>query len=88
MLSLKDKLKKIDKSYLLIAGVLLLVLAAVFLLWFNDSNSVQAESTLRIELYFEGEYRIAEGPWKTYVPGEHIPATKGDVTLRGHLYKR
>ena len=20
--------------------------------------------------------------------GEHIPATKGDVTLRGHLYKR
>ena len=88
MLSLKDKLKKIDKSYLLIAGVLLLVLAAVFLLWFNDSNSVQAESTLRIELYFEGEYRIAEGPWKTYVPGEHIPATKGDVTLRGNLYKR
>ena len=88
MLSLKDKLKKIDKSYLLIAGILLLVLVAVFLLWFNDSNSVQAESTLRIELYFEGEYRIAEGPWKTYVPGEHIPATKGDVTLRGHLYKR
>ena len=88
MPGLKDKLKKIDKSYFWIAGVLLLVLFAVFLLWFNNSNSVQAGSTLRIELYFEGDYRIAGGPWKTYVEGEHIPSTKGDVTLRGNLYKR
>ena len=39
-------------------------------------------------MYFEGEYRVADGPWMTYVEGEHIPATKGDVTLRGNLYKR
>ena len=88
MPTFKDKLKKIKKSHLLIAGVVLLVLLFVSLLWFNDSTSVQAEQTLHIEVYFEGEYRIADGPWMTYVEGEHIPATKGDVTLRGHLYKR
>ena len=88
MLTFKDKLKKIKKSHLLIAGVVLLVLLFVSLLWFNDRTSVQAEQTLNIEVYFEGEYRIADGPWKTYVEGEHIPATKGDVTLRGHFYKR
>ena len=88
MPTFKDKLKKIKKSHLLIAGVVLLVLLFISLLWFNDRTSVQAEQTLNIEVYFEGEYRIADGPWKTYVEGEHIPATKGDVTLRGHFYKR
>ena len=88
MLSFKDKLKKIKKSHLLIAGVVLLILFFVSLLWLSDSASVQAELPLSIEVYFEGEYRVADGPWMTYVEGEHIPATKGDVTLRGNLYKR
>ena len=88
MLNLKDKLKKIKKSHLLIAGVVLLILLFTSLLWFNDRTSMQAEQTLNIDVYFEGEYRITDGPWMTYVEGEHIPATKGDVTLRGHLYKR
>ena len=88
MLTFKDKLKKIKKSHLLIAGVVLLILLFISLLWFSDSASVQAELPLSIEVYFEGEYRVADGPWMTYVEGEHIPATKGDVTLRGNLYKR
>ena len=88
MLSLVNKLKNIKKSHFIIAGILLLILLVASLLWFNDSNSVQSESTLPIEVYFEGEYRIADGPWMTYVEGEHIPATKGDVTLRGNLHLR
>ena len=88
MLTFKDKLKNIKKSHLLIAGAVLLILLATLLLWFNNNNSMQAQSTLRIEVYFEGEYRISDGPWMPYVEGEHIPATKGDVTLRGNLYKR
>ncbi|MBO5931021.1 MAG: histidine kinase [Clostridia bacterium] len=88
MADFKNKFQKITKSHSLIAGILLLLLLAVFLLWFNVSNSMQAKSTLRIEVYFEGEYRIADGPWMTYVEGEHIPATKGDVTLRGNFYQR
>ena len=46
MMNLKENVKKIKKSHLLIAGVLLLILLAVSLLWFNDSNSVQAESAM------------------------------------------
>ena len=87
MQNIKDALKKIKRSHLLIAGALLLIILAVSLLWFNDNNSVQAESTVNIDVYFKGEYRIADGEWKPYVAGEHIPATKGDVTLRGNLYK-
>ena len=86
MSSLKNKFKKIKKSHLLIAGVVLLISVATSLLWFNDRTSVQSESSLPIEICFEGRYRIAEGPWKTYVEGEHIPATKGDVTLSGNFY--
>ena len=88
MTKLTDKFKKIHRSHWLIAGILLLVLLAVALVWFNDTNSVQAFPTLHIDVYFRGEYRIADGPWQPYVEGEHIPATKGDVTLRGSLYKR
>ena len=55
MLTFKDKLKMIKKSHLLIAGVVLLVLLFISLLWFNDRTSVQAEQTLHIEVYFEGE---------------------------------
>ena len=88
MLSLINRIENVKKSHLLIAGVVLLILLFISLLWFSDSTSVQAELPLSIEVYFEGEYRVADGPWMTYVEGEHIPATKGDVTLRGNLYKR
>jgi hypothetical protein len=37
-------------------------------------------------VYFDGEYRIADGEWQKIVKGEHIPSTKGDVTLRGNLH--
>ena len=87
-MSLKNRFQKIKKTHLQIAGVLLLILIAVGLLVFNHSTNRASGSTLLIELYFKGEYRIADGPWTPYVEGEHIPATKGDVTLRGNLYKR
>ena len=87
MLRLKNKFQKITKSQLLIMGVLCLVLLAVSLLWFNDSNSVQAESAMVADVYFAGEYRIADGEWQKIVEGTHIPSTKGDVTLRGNLHR-
>ena len=37
-------------------------------------------------MYFDGEYRIADGPWQGIVEGEHIPSTKGDITLRGNFH--
>ena len=88
MMDFKEKFQIFKKSYLPVAGVLFFILLAACLLWFGNATSMQSGSTLRIELYFEGEYSIDGGPWQTYVEGEHIPATKGDVLLRGSLYKR
>ena len=71
---------------LAIAGVLLLLLLAVILMWRGNATSNQAFPAMVAQVYFDGEYRIADGPWQKIVAGEHIPATKGDVTLRGNFH--
>ena len=88
MLDLSRMFEKIQKSHLRIMSVSLLILLAAGLLWFGNSTSVQADPALLPEIYFDGEYRIADGEWQQFVEGEHIPATKGDVTLRGNLHMR
>lgn len=85
MLTFKNKIWKINKSYLYVAGVLLLLLLATFLLWSNNSRSMQAMPSLIGDVYFEGDYRIGDGEWHPIVEGQHIPSTKGDVTLRGQF---
>ena len=77
---------QIFKKYFPIAGILLLLLLAVFLLWFNNSNSMQAMPSLIGSVYFDGEYRIGDGEWHRIVDGEHIPSTEDDVTLRGNFH--
>ena len=88
MSNLKNKIHKIKKAYFPIAGIVFLLLLAVFLLWFNNRTSQQAVSALVAQVYFDGEYRIGDGEWQEIVEGEHIPATKGDVTLRGDFHMR
>ena len=73
-------------KYFSVVGSLLLILLAIFLLWFNNSTSVQAMPALIAQVYFDGEYRINDGEWREIAEGEHIPATKGDVTLRGNFH--
>ena len=75
-----------NMKMLSIAGILLLLLAAVILLWHSNANSMQAEPALVAGVYFDGEYRIADGPWQKIVKGEHISSTEGDVTLRGNFH--
>ena len=81
MLDLKNK-----KTYLQVAGVVLLLLLAVFLLWFNNSRSMQATPALLGDIYFDGEYRVADGEWQKIEKDGHIPSTQGDVTLRGNFH--
>ena len=78
----KNKFRIFKKSYFPIAGVLLLIALAVFLLWFNNSTSLQAQGATAAKVYFDGEYRVADGEWQPVEVGKHIPTTKGDVTLR------
>ena len=82
----ENKFHNSPKEYLPIIGVLILILIAGCLLWFNISTSVQAMPSMVAQVYFDGEYRIADGEWHPIVRGEHISSTKGDVTLRGNFH--
>ena len=82
----KNKIQIFKKTHLPIIGILLLILLAIFLLWFNNNRSMQAMPAIVGSVYFDGEYRIEDGEWHQVVKGEHIPATKGDVTLRGNFH--
>ena len=82
----KGRMWKWSRSHLQIVGILCLIFLAVFLLWFNSSHSNQATPALMAQVYFDGEYRVADGEWQAIVAGEHIPATKGDVILRGNFH--
>ena len=84
----KGKVKLQDRqiTYLQVIGIGILFLLALVLLWRGKANSNQAMGASMAKLRFEGEYRIAEGPWQPIAEGEHIPATKGDVTLKGNFH--
>lgn len=82
----ETKSRFINMTTLTIAGVLLLLLSAVILLWHGNANSMQAMPALVAQVYFDGEYRIADGEWQKIVEGEHISSTEGDVTLRGNFH--
>ena len=86
MTELKCKARLFEKAHLQMAGVLLLLVLAAVLLWFNSANSMQAASATVAKLRFYGEYRIGDGQWQEIVEGQHISATKGDVTLRGNFH--
>ena len=86
MLGLKSKFQKVKISHWQGVMIAVLILLALFLLWFNNRHSTQAEPALVGQVYFDGEYRIADGEWHKIVEGEHIPSTKGDVTLRGNFH--
>ena len=56
------------------------------MMWFNHVNSTQAISATVAKVRFYGEYRIGDRQWQEITEGQHIPATKGDVTLRGNFH--
>jgi signal transduction histidine kinase len=74
------------RSHLQIIGTVCILLLALFLLWRGNATSNQAVPAMVAQVYFDGDYRIADGPWQKIVPGSHIPSTKGDVTLRGKFH--
>ena len=82
----KRKLSFMNRTTLWIAGLLVILLLATLLLWYGNANSMQATPALVAGVYFDGEYRIADGPWQEIVQGEHISSTHGDVTLRGNFH--
>ena len=82
---LKNKILR-NKSALAVIAIALVLLSAAALLWFGNAHSNQAILALSAKVYFDGDYRIGDGPWQKIVSGQHIPSTKGDVTLRGNFH--
>ena len=75
-----------NKTTLWIVGILAVLFLAVVLLWHGNANSMQATPAMVAGVYFDGEYRIADGQWQKIEKGKHISSTEGDVTLRGHFH--
>ena len=86
MPKLKNRFYIFKHSHLQVIGVIFLLLFALMLLWRGNVTSNQAMPAMIAQVYFDGEYRIADGPWQEIVEGKHIPSTKGDVTLRGNFH--
>ena len=86
MNSNETKYSFLNKTTPWAAGVIAVLFLAVMLLWHVNANSMQAMPAMVAQVYFEGEYCIADGQWQRIVKGEHISSTEGDVTLRGNFH--
>lgn len=80
------KFRFLNVKTLTVTGILLLLLAAIVLLWHGNATSNQAIPALVAQVYFDGEYRVGHGQWQKIVKGGHIPSTQGDVMLRGNFH--
>ena len=76
----------INKTMLWIVGIFAVLFLALVLLWHGNANSMQAAPAMVAGVYFDGEYRIADGQWQKIETGKHISSTEGDVTLRGNFH--
>ncbi len=82
MNSVKKSLK--NKIFIGICLSLIAVVLCTFVYTGRDFGN-QAMNAMYLSAQFKGEYKIADGDWHPYVKGEHIPANKGDITLKGHF---
>jgi len=76
----------LNTKTLRIVGIIVVLFLAVALLWHGNATSNQAIPALVAQVYFDGEYSIADGEWHKIVKGDHISSTEGDVTLRGNFH--
>ena len=69
------------------AGICIVLLAVVLCTFVYTGRNYgnQAMNAMYLSAEFQGEYKVADGDWQPYVKGKHIPADKGDVTLKGNF---
>ena len=82
MKSNKDNLK--NRIFIGICISLLAIVLCTFV-YTGRNYGNQAMNAMYLSAEFQGEYKVADGDWQSYVKGQHIPANKGDVTLKGHF---
>ena len=80
------KARFLKTTTLWIVGIFAVLFLALVLLWHGNANSMQAMPAMVAGVYFDGEYRIADGQWQKIETGKHISSTEGNVTLRGNFH--
>ena len=80
------KARFLKTTTLWIVGIFAVLFLAAGLLWHGNATSNQAMPAMVAGVYFDGEYRIADGQWQKIEKGKHISSTEGDVTLRGNFH--
>lgn len=80
------KARFLKTTTLWIVGIFAVLFLALVLLWHGNATSNQAMPAMVAGVYFDGEYRIADGQWQKIEKGKHISSTEGDVTLRGNFH--
>ena len=87
MSNMKKVMKVLKKIPWMAVGTVFLFLLAIFAMMKGSINNKQAVGASAPGICFEGDYRIGEGEWNKITEGKHIPATQGDVTLRGRFHE-
>ena len=82
MITFKETFKNKIFIYILIS--VLAIVLCTFVYTGRDFGN-QAMNAMYLSAEFQGEYKVADGQWQSYIKGEHIPADKGDVTLKGNF---
>ena len=81
------KMPEVWKKIPFAIGGILFVLMAMLLLYFvNTKKSQQSFPASFPTISFQGQYKIGDGDWIPVKKGQHIPATRGDVTLKGQFH--
>ncbi|MGN0813251.1 MAG: hypothetical protein ACI4MQ_07075 [Candidatus Coproplasma sp.] len=76
---------RVKKFPYLIIGLILILVSSVLVLWMSLKDNSQATASITLKVAFQGEYSLAGGEFKQLEKGEKIPATQGDLTLRGYF---
>ena len=82
---MKSNKEKLKNRIFISLCISLLAVVLCFFVYTGRNYGSQAMNALYLSAEFQGEYKVADGNWHPYVKGEHIPANKGDVTLKGHF---
>ena len=77
--------EKFNKKIFVGICIALLAIVLCFFVYTGRDYGNQAMNALYLSAEFQGEYKVADGDWQPYIKGEHIPADKGDVTLKGNF---
>ena len=86
MLANKKQNKVWKKVPVAMIGIIAVWAVLLQLLWSNIASSQQSYPALYPDIYFSGDYKLGDGSWNQVEAGQHIPATREDVTLRGQFH--